>query len=111
MRSIKAIYNSFWNKDDLFQNEAEMFRNIVCTGISRNSSRNFWIYWVISVPLTIVVLLTWRIWWHREKNHYRQKYPHFKLDNIFPDMGSNVFNRLTKMMWERKKLEDIEELN
>ena len=36
MRSIKAIYNSFWNKDDSFQNEAEMFRNIVCTGISRN---------------------------------------------------------------------------
>jgi hypothetical protein len=36
MRSIKAIYDSFWNKDDSFQNEAEMFRNIVCTGISRN---------------------------------------------------------------------------
>ena len=31
------IYNSFWNKDDLFQNKAEMFRNIVYTGISRNS--------------------------------------------------------------------------
>jgi hypothetical protein len=37
MRSIKAIYDSFWNKDDSFQNEAEMFRNIVCTGISRNT--------------------------------------------------------------------------
>ena len=78
---------------------------------TRVVSRNFWIYWVISVPLTIVVLLTWRVWWHWEKNHYRQKYPHVKLDNIVPDMGSNVFNRLTKMMWERKKLEGIEELN
>ena len=78
---------------------------------TRVVSRNFWIYWVISVPLTIVVLLTWRTWWHREKNHYQQKYPHVKLDNIVPDMGSNVFNRLTKMMWERKKLKDIEELN
>ena len=37
MRLIKAIYDLFWNKDDLFQNEAEMFRNIICTGISRNS--------------------------------------------------------------------------
>ena len=36
MEPIKAIYDSFWNKDDSFRNEAEMFRNIVCTGISRN---------------------------------------------------------------------------
>jgi hypothetical protein len=38
MRSIKAIHDSFWNKDDSFRNEAEMFRNIVCTGISRNNT-------------------------------------------------------------------------
>ena len=36
MEPIKAIHDSFWNKDDSFQNEAEMFRNIVCTDISRN---------------------------------------------------------------------------
>ena len=36
MEPIKAIHDSFWNKDDSFRNEAEMFRNIVCTGISRN---------------------------------------------------------------------------
>jgi hypothetical protein len=29
-------------------------------------SRNFWMYWAVSVPLTIVVLLAWRTWWHRE---------------------------------------------
>jgi len=38
MEPIKAIHDSFWNKDDSFQNEAEMFRNIVCTDISRNSN-------------------------------------------------------------------------
>jgi len=38
MEPIKAIYDSFWNKDDSFQNEAEMFRNIVCTDISRNTT-------------------------------------------------------------------------
>ena len=37
MKPIKAIHDSFWNKDDSFRNEAEMFRNIVSTGISRNS--------------------------------------------------------------------------
>ncbi|KAF2463811.1 uncharacterized protein BDR25DRAFT_244802, partial [Lindgomyces ingoldianus] len=30
-------------------------------------SRRFWIYWVISMPLTIVVLSTWRIWRHQER--------------------------------------------
>jgi hypothetical protein len=26
MKPIKAIHDSFWNKDDSFRNEAEMFR-------------------------------------------------------------------------------------
>jgi hypothetical protein len=72
-------------------------------------SRNFWMYWAVSVPLTIVVLLAWRTWWHREKHHYQHKYPHIKLDRItVQDTGSNLFNRLTGMIWGREKLEDIE---
>jgi hypothetical protein len=73
--------------------------------------RHFWIYWVVSVPLTIVVLSTLGIWWHREKKHYRKRYPHVKLDDSIPYVGPNFFKRLIKMMWERRKLEDIEELN
>jgi len=38
MEPIKAIHDLFWNKDDSFRNEAEMFRNIVCT--SRSASLN-----------------------------------------------------------------------
>jgi hypothetical protein len=45
-------------------------------------SGHFWIYWVVSGPLTIVVLWAWRTWWNREKKRYRHKYPHIKLDNI-----------------------------
>ncbi|KAF2112264.1 hypothetical protein BDV96DRAFT_525022 [Lophiotrema nucula] len=71
-------------------------------------SRRFWIYWAISVPLTIAVLLTWRTWYHREKNHYRQKYPHVRLDSTAPDIGSNGFNRLPKMMRKREISEDVE---
>ena len=31
------MHNSFWNRGDSFRNEAEMFRNIAYTGISRNT--------------------------------------------------------------------------
>lgn len=72
-------------------------------------SQNFWIYWSVSVPLTIVVLLAWRIWWHRERNRYQHKYPHIKLDSMVQNIGSKFSNRLTMMMWgRREKLEDIE---
>ena len=71
-------------------------------------SRHFGIYWVISLPLTIAVLLTWRAWWHREKNHYRRKYPHVNLDSGIGPIFSFKFN---KIMWWRKRMEDIEKLD
>jgi len=37
---------------------------------------DFWIYWVVSVPLTLLVLLGWRIWWHYQKLYYARRYPH-----------------------------------
>lgn len=71
-------------------------------------SRHFWVYWVVSVPLTVVVFLIWRTWWHREKNHYRQKYPSVKLDSIVTDRGPSLPKRLTGLMLERKRVNDIE---
>ena len=56
MRSIKAIYDLFWNKDDLFQNEAEMFRNIVCTGISRNTKSSFYSSLISHLALSVPTL-------------------------------------------------------
>ena len=70
-------------------------------------SKYFGVYWAVSLPLTIVVLSTWRTWWHREKDRYRRKYPHVHLD---PDVGSNVSNKLKRMMWKRKVSGDIEML-
>ncbi|KAM7194451.1 hypothetical protein V8F20_007977 [Naviculisporaceae sp. PSN 640] len=34
----------------------------------------FWIYWAISVPLTIVILLAWRVWWHFQKESYERRF-------------------------------------
>jgi hypothetical protein len=72
-------------------------------------SRHFWVYWVISVPLTVAVLSTWFTWWHWEKDHYIQKYPHVKLDKL--GFGSNVYKRLTEITGTRRKLKDSENLD
>lgn len=48
MKLIKVIHHLFWNKDDSFRSEAEMFRKIACTGTSRN---------IIFTSLIVVQLL------------------------------------------------------
>jgi heme/copper-type cytochrome/quinol oxidase subunit 2 len=71
-------------------------------------SGHFWIYWAVSVPLTVVVLLTWRVWWHREKNRYQHKYPHIKLGSMFQDAGWSFSNGLTMIWGRQEKTEDLE---
>jgi len=38
-------------------------------------SAHFWIYWVVSAPLTVGILLGWRFWWNKQKIHYAKEYP------------------------------------
>lgn len=71
----------------------------------------FGIYWLVSLPLTVGVLLTWRAWWHREKSRYQLKYPHVKLDSgLDSGIGSGISDRLTGMFRKRKQSTDIEML-
>jgi hypothetical protein len=37
-------------------------------------SSHFWIYWAVTVPLTIIVVLIWRVWlkWERLKELKRE---------------------------------------
>jgi hypothetical protein len=35
-------------------------------------SSYFWIYWAFTVPLTIIVAFSWRLWWTWEKRHLDQ---------------------------------------
>lgn len=65
----------------------------------------FGIYWLVSLPLTAAVLLTWRAWWHREKDRYRKKYPHVNLDS---DISPGIPDRLKDLFKKRRKLTDIE---
>jgi len=41
---------------------------------------DFWIYWAVTVPVTLVVLAGWRIWWYYQKAYYLRKYPQAKQD-------------------------------
>jgi hypothetical protein len=38
-------------------------------------SSTFWIYWVVSAPLTVGILLGWRFWWKKQRVHYAKEYP------------------------------------
>ncbi|KAF8856628.1 hypothetical protein BDZ45DRAFT_593973, partial [Acephala macrosclerotiorum] len=33
-------------------------------------SRQFWIYWVVSIPLTIIVILLWFAWYQHTSEKY-----------------------------------------
>ncbi|KAK2129217.1 hypothetical protein NOF04DRAFT_1321582 [Fusarium oxysporum II5] len=33
-------------------------------------SPNFWIYWVVSIPLTLITAGGWRVWWHYQKIYH-----------------------------------------
>lgn len=33
-------------------------------------SNLFWVYWAVSIPLTILVAIGWRVWWSLEKKRF-----------------------------------------
>lgn len=35
-------------------------------------SRQFWVYWIISIPLTLFILSVWRAWWVTQDRYFRR---------------------------------------
>lgn len=35
-------------------------------------SAKFWVYWLIAVPLTVIILCVWRGWWVTEDRYFRR---------------------------------------
>jgi len=33
-------------------------------------SSYFWVYWAVTVPLTLIVAFSWRLWWNWEKHNF-----------------------------------------
>ncbi|KAF2137086.1 uncharacterized protein K452DRAFT_236457, partial [Aplosporella prunicola CBS 121167] len=38
------------------------------------TSSYFWIYWAASIPLAVLLLLGWRVWWRRQRSVYDEEY-------------------------------------
>lgn len=45
----------------------------------------FWIYWAVSLPLTIAIVMGWRVWWHFQKAYYEAKFLRPQEDKFFED--------------------------
>lgn len=39
-------------------------------------SRLFWVYWAISVPLTLFIVFVWRAWWVSQDRYFRRHLSH-----------------------------------
>jgi hypothetical protein len=65
---------------------------------------SIWIYWVVSVVLTFVVITGWRIWWVKQDRAFRKRLPKV-VRGSRPDEGPIETNAaseraLTKNFWE-----------
>lgn len=36
-------------------------------------SSYIWVYWVVTVPLTLLIMAVWRKWWQREDRGYKRE--------------------------------------
>ncbi len=44
------------------------------SGGKHTVNSKFWVYWVVSIPLTLIIIAGWRVWWHFQKNYYSDAY-------------------------------------
>ncbi|KAF4122451.1 hypothetical protein GMORB2_7443 [Geosmithia morbida] len=35
-------------------------------------SRQFWVYWIICIPLTLIIIASWRAWWVNQDRYFRR---------------------------------------
>ncbi|KAJ4378680.1 hypothetical protein N0V86_005551 [Didymella sp. IMI 355093] len=58
-------------------------------------SQDFWLLWVIAVPLTLIVLLIWRVWYHVVRGRLRD------------DLPPRWLRWATAIFEEKKKVHDV----
>jgi hypothetical protein len=65
------------------------------TSSSQTVSSMFWIYWVITVPLTLVVAYSWRLWWKWEKRSFDRDV-RIEIENIEETKWGETSNNLLR---------------
>jgi hypothetical protein len=43
------------------------------SGASSVVSNRFWIYWAVTIPLTVLVIIIWRVWWLWQERSYQDE--------------------------------------
>lgn len=59
-----GIFN--WQPDDSGSDEETGGKNAAVVGV------DFWWYWALTVPLTILILVSWRAWWVGQDRYFRK---------------------------------------
>ncbi|KAK2794834.1 hypothetical protein FQN51_000657 [Onygenales sp. PD_10] len=77
----------------------------------RMVSPDFWVYWVVSIPLTVMVIVGWRVWWNWEKKNFDEDV-RTEIENIEEPMRWHEakeapLGRAGKATWLRKRRDGI----
>ena len=78
-------------------------------------SSRFWIFWVVSIPLTLAVLATWLAWIHAHQKKERKAAPEFYLPLLRKLEGSRLSRFAKKLVpgvasRVKAKLKDVEDV-
>lgn len=65
-----------------------------------------WIYWVISVILTIIVIIGWRVWWVSQHREFRKRLPKVVRSTAL-DEGSLQTPNVNEKALERSFWEEV----
>lgn len=67
-------------------------------GQGSDVSKDFWIYWAVAVPLTILTLSGWALWWKFEKTRFER------------DVQKAVQQQQSSTIWQRMGTQRFEGL-
>ncbi|CAF9936666.1 hypothetical protein IMSHALPRED_010847 [Imshaugia aleurites] len=72
------------------------------TSSSSVLSSKFWIYWATTIPLTIAVIVSWRLWWVREDQAYTAQLAGEMDGMVAKDDGPNYMLHERDLAWLRR---------
>jgi hypothetical protein len=69
LHSLQSPLLTFSSSQTIFSTGLFNWQAQAQTSSPRLLSPYFWIYWAFTIPLTLLVAFSWRMWWAWEKRH------------------------------------------